>query len=59
MRTLSSSFSVFYFLLYRTSFLEKAFLCLKENYGALFDSVALKSNLLVMFSGPDMAKDCN
>jgi hypothetical protein len=26
---------------------EKAFLCLKENYGAVFDCVALKSKLLV------------
>jgi hypothetical protein len=29
-------------------------LCLKENYGALFDSVALKSELLVMFSDTGM-----
>jgi hypothetical protein len=29
-------------------------LCLKENYSAFFGSVALKSELLVMFSDPDM-----
>ncbi|PNF14161.1 hypothetical protein B7P43_G13483, partial [Cryptotermes secundus] len=46
-----------YFPMYRTSFPEKAFSCLKENYGAFFDFVALKSELLVMFSDPDMAKD--
>jgi hypothetical protein len=46
-----------YFPMYKTSFREKAFLCLKENYGAYFDSVALNSELLVMFSDPDMAKD--
>jgi hypothetical protein len=45
------------FPLYRTSFSEKAFLCLKENYYAFFDTVALKSELLVMFSDPGMAKD--
>jgi hypothetical protein len=43
--------------MHRISFPEKAFLCLKENYDAFFDSVALKSELLVMFSDPDMAKD--
>jgi hypothetical protein len=41
------------FLRKEPSFPEKAFLCLKENYGAYFDSVALKSELLVMFSEPD------
>jgi hypothetical protein len=29
-----------HFPMYRTSFLEKAFLCLKENYGVFFDFVA-------------------
>jgi hypothetical protein len=43
--------------MYRTSFPEKAFLYLIENYGAFRDFVALKSELLVMFSDPDMAKD--
>jgi hypothetical protein len=41
----------------RTSFTEKAILYLKEKYCACFDSTALKSELLVMFSDPDMAKD--
>jgi hypothetical protein len=45
--------------MYKTSFPEKEFLCLKSNYGAFFYSVALKSELLVMFSDPDMAKDSN
>jgi hypothetical protein len=46
-----------YFPMYRTSFSEKAFLCLKENYGVFSDYVALKNELLVMFSDPDIAKD--
>jgi hypothetical protein len=46
-----------YFPMYRTSSSEKALLFLKGNYGALFDSVALKSELLVIFSDPDKAKD--
>jgi hypothetical protein len=32
-------------------------LCLKENYGAFVDSVALKSECLGMFSDPDIAED--
>jgi hypothetical protein len=46
-----------YFPMYGTSFFKKEFLCLKENNGAFFYSVALKSELLVMFCDPDMAKD--
>jgi hypothetical protein len=34
-----SLFDARYFPMYRTSFPEKAFLCLKENYGAFLDSV--------------------
>jgi hypothetical protein len=42
---------------YFPHFRKKAFLCLKENYGAFVYSVALKSECLVMISDPDMAKD--
>jgi hypothetical protein len=45
-----------YFPIYRTTFPEKAFLCLKES-DAFFYSVALKRELLVMFSDLDMTKD--
>jgi hypothetical protein len=44
-------------LFFLTSFPDKAFLCLKENYGAFFDCVALKSEILVPFSDPDIAKN--
>jgi hypothetical protein len=43
--------------MYRTSFLEKGFLCLNENYGSFFYSLASKSEILIMFSNPEMAKD--
>jgi hypothetical protein len=43
--------------MYRISFPENAFLCLKENYRECIDSVTLKSELSVMFSDPDVAKD--
>jgi hypothetical protein len=45
-----------YFSTYRTSFPEKSLL-FKRKLLYIFYSVALKSELLVMFSDPDMAKD--
>jgi hypothetical protein len=48
---------LFFSVLDARYFPEKTFFCLKENYDAFFDPVALKSKLLVVFSDPEKAKD--